>query len=210
MPNFPPQVTAALIGLAGIIVGLLLRGIGSWLWHLATKGPTKDRAALIGTMADAIAKMRASGISQDDLDQFERYLKGKAEPSAVIAQPTSDTEVDTKSISYFEGGMEPFEPNTQMAMNLLAQAKAIDVEAQIHRRLDRLKEVAGEDQVEMVDAAQAAWEAYRDAQARVATEPFAGGSIRHLIWWSEIRVASVERLKQIEAEIAQREADALL
>lgn len=210
MPNFQPQVTAALIGLAGIVVGLLLRGVGSWLWHLATKGPTKDRAALIGTMTDTIAKMKASGISQDDLGQFERYLKGKAEPNSVIAQPNSDTRVDTKSISYFEQGMEPFEPNTQMAMNLLAQAKAIDVESQIHWRLDRLKEIAGEDQVEMIDAAQAAWEAYRDAQARVATEPFAGGSIRGLIWWSEIRVASVERLKQIEAEIAQREADARL
>lgn len=210
MPNLQPQVTAALIGLAGIIVGLLLRGIGSWLWHLATKGPTKDRAALIGTMADTIAKMKASGISQDDLDQFERYLKGKAEPGAVLAQPNLDVEVDTKSISYFEEGMEPFEPNTQMAMNLLAQAKAIDVEAQIHWRLNHLKEIAGKDQVELIDASQSAWEAYRDAQAKAATEPFTGGSIRHLIWWSEIRVASVERLKQIEAEIAQREAEARL
>lgn len=210
MPNFQPQITVALIGLAGVIIGLLLRGIGSWLWHLTTKGPTKDRAALIGTMADTIAKMKMSGISQDDLDKFERYLKGKAEPSMVIAQPSSDAELDTTSISYFEGGMEPFEPNTQAAMNLLAEAKATDVEAQIRARLHRLKEIAGEDQVEMIDTAQSAWETYRDAQARVATEPFAGGSIRHLVWWSEVRVAGVERLKQIETEIAQREADALL
>jgi uncharacterized protein YecT (DUF1311 family) len=86
----------------------------------------------------------------------------------------------------------------------------VDVDARIGARLYRLKELAGEDNVELIDKAQEAWEAYRDAQATVAIEPFAGGSIRHLIWWSEVRVLSVARLKQIEAEITQREADALL
>jgi uncharacterized protein YecT (DUF1311 family) len=161
-------------------------------------------------MADTIAKMKGGGVSEGDLENFEKYLKGKPRPDLVIAQPAPEIEIDTTSMAYFENGMEPFDPNTQAAMNMLAEAKVVDVDARIGARLYRLKELAGEDNVELIDKAQEAWEAYRDAQATVAIEPFAGGSIRHLIWWSEVRVLSVARLKQIEAEITQREADALL
>lgn len=83
MTNLQPQVLAALIALGGVIVGLLLRGLGAWVWHLTTKGPTKDRAALIGTMADTIAKMKCGGVSEGDLENFEKYLKGKPRPDLV-------------------------------------------------------------------------------------------------------------------------------
>lgn len=211
MPNLQPQTLVALIGLAGVIVGFLLRGVGVWLWRLVTKGAISDRAALMGTMADTIAKMRETGVSQDDLDRFEHYLKGKARPDLAISGATAaNLTVDTTSIEYFENGMEPFDPNTQAAMNMVAEAKAIDIEAHINARLRHLKFLANEGDGEAIDQAQAAWVSYRDAQAKVAVEPFAGGSIRHLIWWSEVRVASVARLKQIDSEIAQRESDATI
>ncbi len=201
----------ALIGLSGGIGALLLRGAGVWLWRLVTKGAISDRAALMGTMAETIAKMRESGVSQDDLDRFEHYLKGKARPDlAIIGAPAANLEIDTTSIEYFENGMEPFDPNTQAAMNMVAEAKVIDIEAHIYARLHHLKLLANEEDGEAIDKAQAAWVSYRDAQAKVAVEPFAGGSIRHLIWWSEIRVASVERLKQIDSAIAKHDPDALI
>lgn len=207
-----PQATLAVgaITVLAAVATLLLKGAGTVAWRWATGGALQDKARLYASMTETIGKMKAAGVSQQDLERFKAYLKGKAAPLEVLASKAGDTEQGAESLApwlhpeYYERGMEPYEPETQVAMNMVAEAKVLDVEARMRHVLWELERQIDEEDKELLNTAQQAWEIYRDHQAKFSSQPFSGGSIRTLIEFSERRTLTVRRLAEVQADLDQR------
>ena len=75
----------AVIGLAGGLLGWLGRGLTFVLRRWWTGAPRQEQAAYLNSVADLAAKLRANGMTLNDVHQLESIMRSPAVASSTAA-----------------------------------------------------------------------------------------------------------------------------
>ena len=169
------------------IIAAVLTALGFVARRHFTKASRHEQAALYSALTDLRTKMASANVSFTDLDAFEAQIRSKVREA--------DMQLATENA-------EPDRYWTQSEMNHRAYA---EYEVENAKLLQAMAELGGLiDEDHLCQAAQEAWEIYRDREADFAAGEFEGGSIQPLIRATELSVLTRERVARIEATIKDR------
>lgn len=88
-------------------------------------------------------------------------------------------------------------PKTQMSMNLQAAGGLRNEEERLAARIERVKALPGIN-VAVLEAVQAVWQRFADAQADLVASQVEGGSMHSMIWAGEKESLVKDRIEQLE------------
>jgi len=191
----------ALIGTAALLVGGFLgwlgRGLGFVLSRWWTGSTKQERAAYLNTVADFAGKMRANGLTIDDVRQFESIMHDPsvaASPAVanVIAQSAQDAE------------HEPMAFQSNVAMKARAGAAYAVAEARLEQALMDLRLLIGEHELDHIEAAQEHWRAYRSELEDAALREFEGGTQATLALTMVGLAETERRTAEVRAQVEER------
>lgn len=191
----------ALIGTAALLVGGFLgwvgRGVGFMLSRWWTGSKKHDRAAYLNSVADLAAKMRANGMTIEEVSQLEEVMQN---PSVAASQAASGV------VEQLASGPED-EPTAFMsnyAMKARTGAAYGVAEAHLDQALMDLRLLIGEHEWEHIEKAQGHWRAYRRSLEDAALREYEGGTHATLAM-SLVGLAETERrTAEIRAQVDER------
>lgn len=175
-------------GVVVAVVAASLTAIGFLSKRWATGARRQERAGLYATLADLSGKMKAAGISLDDLDAIEAQLRAKVRQADAAISATE----------------EPDRYWSQVEMNGRAFSALQVAEAKMGVELVDLSGRLDDRQQHELDDAQAAWLEYRDRHSSFVAGEYEGGSILPLVHASESTLLTNERTAQVAAINADR------
>lgn len=188
--------TAAL--LVGGFIGWLGRGAGFVLKRWWTGSPKQERATYLNTVADLGAKLRAHGMTMDEVRKLEEVVQN---PS-VQSSSTANQVVEQLSADADDAEPEAFQSN--MAMKMRTSAAYEVAEAKLNQALMDLRLLVGEHEWECIEKAQRHWRAYRSALEDWALREWDGGTGATLAM-AFIGMAETERrADEIRAQVKER------
>lgn len=185
--------------------GIAVPAAGFLLRRALTGARHQERVTLYGGLAEIAAKMKTAGVSQEDVEAVDAYVRGKRQRRTALAKlpgAAADAAAAEAALAPSSSAEEPEGYWTQAAMNQRAAASYATAIAQLREVLLELEHYDGAGLWE----AQAAWEAFRDKQAELAAAEFEGGSIVPLIRASEAASLTEERIAWARARLAELKA----
>ncbi|WP_288757097.1 lysozyme inhibitor LprI family protein [uncultured Brevundimonas sp.] len=194
--NIPIPVIVAVVGLTGLVLGWFINGLGFLLKRKLAGTPKTERAAYLNTVTDLAAKMRASGMTIEDVHAFEAALRNPAVASSEAATGVVD------ALDLDEG---PRAFDTNYAMKSRARAAYDVAEAQLSQALTDLRLLSGGDN-EMLDEVQKRWTEYRTALEDRELARYQGGTHATLALALAGLAETERRTEEIRAEVAERSA----
>lgn len=191
----------------------LVAGLGYLIKRRITRAGTIDGVDRRLKLAELNKSLRDQDITVADLDALEAEIDGKRAASlreaadqldAIDAAPGGD--LDAAPAGALEQDFEArgYEPRTQAAMNMLAHSRLVEAEARLSDAFTEIMLMVDERERPLLQAAQDAWESYRDRQAEFAAAEFEGGSIQPLIRSSQMRSITLARVAELESDIRYR------
>ena len=186
----------AAIGVAGGLVGWLGRGLTFVLWRWWTGAPRQEQAAYLNSLADLAAKLRASGMTLDDVHQLESIMRSPA-----VASSTAASEVVEALADDVEG---PSAFHSNVAMKARTGAAYRVAEAQLEQALMDLRLLLSDHEYEALEAAQERWREYRRALEDCALREFEGGTHATLALVLSGLSETERRTEEIRAQVAER------
>ena len=194
--TIPIPLLVAGVGLAGIALGWFVNGLGFLLKRKLTGTPKSERAAYLNTVTDLAAKLRASGMTIEEVHAFEAVLRNPAVASSEAASGVIDT-VD------LHDGPRAFDTN--FAMKARARAAYDVAEAQLNQALTDLRLLSGGDDPKL-DEVQDRWTAYRTALENRELAKYQGGSHATLALALAGLAETERRTEEVRTEVAERSA----
>lgn len=185
---------------AGTLVGGLLgwfgKGIAFLLARWWTKSPKQEKASYLNTVADLAGKLRAQGMTIDEVRQFEEVLQS---PSIKASQGA------TRAVEQL-ANKEPDAFNSNYGMKTRTAAELGVAEAKLNQALQDLHLLVGEDEWALTEKAQALWAEYRDVLAEAARIEFDGGTHAGLAAVLTALAETDRRSEEVRALVAERAA----
>jgi uncharacterized protein YecT (DUF1311 family) len=180
-------------------LGMLLGGAavtaaGFFLKRLLSGAATQERITRYAGLADIASKMKAHGLSKNDVLAVEQFIRGKEREAEIAAEDEPVPEQIDESRN------EPAGYWTQTAMNQRAAAAYRVADAQLRQVLLELEHYCGDE----FYRAQKAWEEFRDRQVEFARSEWDGGSIAPLIAAVEAETLTRQRIAWAQATLEQR------
>jgi uncharacterized protein YecT (DUF1311 family) len=165
-----PQATliVAAITLVGGLVGWFGRGFTFLLHRWWTGAPKREDAAYLHSVVDLAGKMQASGMTMNEVRQFESIMRAPA----VASSPGANEVVDSMS----SAEAEPAAFQTNVGMQVRTRAAHDVADAALEQAVTDLHLMMGERESELLNSAQEHWRAYRDALVQCAYYEYEGGS----------------------------------
>ncbi|MCL6740577.1 hypothetical protein LZ518_05455 [Sphingomonas sp. RB56-2] len=188
--------TAAL--LFGGFLGWLGRGAGFVLKRLLTGSPKQERATYLNTVADLGAKLRAHGMTIQEV----RKLEDAVQNPSLESSSTANQVVEQLSAEADDSEPEAFQSN--MAMKMRTSAAYEVAEAKLNQALMDLRLLVGEHEWECVEAAQGHWQAYRGALEDWALREWDGGTGATLAMQLVGMAETERRADEIAAQVKER------
>ena len=194
MTTVPGPLLIAGVGFVGLVLGWFVNGLGFLLKRKLTGTPKTERAAYLNNVTDLAAKLRASGMTIDDVHAFEAVLRNPA---------VASSEAASNVIDHDNFDDEPHAFHTNFAMKSRARAAYDVAEAQLGQALMDLRLLSGgEDQ--KLDEVQECWVAYRTALENRELARYEGGTHATLALALAGLAETERRTEEVRAEVAQR------
>ena len=196
MTTVPVSLLVAGVGLVGVVLGWFVHGLGFLLKRKLTGTPKSERAAYLNNVTDLAAKLRASGMTINDVHAFEAVLRNPAIASSEAASNVID-----------EGGVsdEPDAFHSNFAMKSRARAAYDVAEAQLGEALMDLRLLSGGND-EALDEVQERWLAYRTALENREMAKYHGGTHATLALALAGLAETERRTEEVRAEVVERAA----
>ena len=194
--TIPVPVIVAGVGLAGLVLGWFINGLGFLVKRKLAGMPKSERAAYLNTVTDLAAKMRASGMTIEEVHAFEAALRNPA----VVSSEAATSVIDSVDL---DDGPRAFDTNYAMKSRTRA---AYDVaEAQLSQATTDLQLLSsGED--ETLIEVQRRWTDYRTALEDREMARYKGGTHATLALALAGIAETERRTEEVRAEVAERSA----
>lgn len=194
--TIPVPVIVAGVGLTGLVLGWFINGLGFLLKRKLAETPKSERAAYLNTVADLAAKMRASGMTIEEVHAFEAALRNPAVASSVAAISVVDS-VDLDDA--------PRAFDTNYAMKSRTRAAYDVAEAQLSQALTDLQLLSGGEDETLIEV-QKRWTDYRTALEGREMARYQGGTHATLALALAGLAETERRTEEVRAEVAERSA----
>jgi hypothetical protein len=189
---------AAVISFAAGLLGWLGRGLTFVLRRWWTGAPRQEQAAYLNSVADLAAKLRANGMTLNEVHQLEGIMRSPA-----VASSTGASAV-VEALAKDAEGPSAFHSN--FAMKARTGAAYGVSEAQLRQALLDLRLLLSDREYEAVETAQDRWREYRLALEECARRQSEGGSNATLAMVVSGLSETERRAKEILAQVAERSA----
>jgi uncharacterized protein YecT (DUF1311 family) len=192
-------------GLLGGLVGWLGRGLSFVLKRWWTGSGKQERATYLNTVADFAAKMRAHGVTLDDVRELEAVMQNPAVASSpaatevverVAAEVSEQADTDDQPMAFL----------TNYAMKVRTGESYKVAEAELDQALADLQLLLGEREWACVQEAQEHWRAYRNALSESARLEFEGGTHAGLAATFVGLTETERRTAQVREQVNERAA----
>lgn len=184
----------------GILLALL-GAAGTALWYLVRryneKHPVNEEIDRLKRLADLKASLDAHQYSIDDIRQLEAQLMGKA----IVAKNLSESFAE-EAAKYRSALMSKAECQAEMSM--AAYEAYQRSEKRLAQAIENLKAYMEPEEIEALDASQAAWRAYQEKYAEAVTIQYGAGTIRPMLYATELESITIARVIELKAEYNQR------
>ncbi len=196
LTNTQVTLLVAGVGLVAGFVGWLGRGLTFVLHRWWTGSPKRDDAAYLNSVADLATKLRANGMTIEDVRQLETIMRN---PSAI----------GSDAVAHIVGDMadeaaEPAAFHSNVAMKGRTGAEYAVAEAKLEQALLDLNLLLDEHENEALEAVQARWFEYRAALQDLAAREFEGGTHAPLAAMFEGLTETERRTAEIRAQVVER------
>jgi len=192
----------ALIGTAALLIGGFIgwlgRGAGFVLKRWLTGSPKQERATYLNTVADLGAKLRAHGMTMDEVQKLEDAVQNPSVQSSSTANQV------VKQLSAEADDAEPEAFQSNMAMKMRTDAAYEVAEAKLKQALMDLRLLVGEHEWVCVETAQGHWQAYRRALEDWALREWDGGTGATLAMQLIGMAETERRADEIRAQVKER------
>jgi len=166
--DMPIELLLALVAAGAGFLGWLGRGATFMLGRWVVGSPKTERASYFNTVADLAAKLRANGMSVEDLTALESAIRSPTIPT---------TSSSSGALEQLADDHEPRAFQSTAAMRGRAHAAYEVAEARLGQALMDLQILLDEgDELTSLQAAQTAWLEYRNALEARAMAEFGGGT----------------------------------
>ena len=196
MNSIPTPLVVAGVGLVGVALGWGVNGIGFILKRKLAGAPKTERAAYLTTVTDLAAKLRANGMTIDEVHAFEAVMRSPA----VVSSEAASNVIDPADQ---DDGRGSFDSN--YAMKSRARAAYDVAEAQLAQALMDLRLLSGGED-EKLDEVQKRWEEYRTAIEDREMSKYAGGTHATLAMALAGLAETERRTEEVRAEASERTA----
>lgn len=193
--HIPVPLLVAGVGLAGIVLGWAANGIAFFTNRALTGASKTERAAYLNNVTDLAGKLRASGMTLNDVHAFESVMR-----SASVASSAGAGAVVGELVS----SSEPSAFSSNVAMKGRVGAAYQVAEAKLEQALLDLHLLLGEDEHELLDQAQEAWAVYRRILEDRSLREYDGGTHAPLAAIATGLAETERRTDQILAEVEER------
>lgn len=194
--NIPVPLLVAGVGLTGMVLGWFANGLGFLMKRRLAGTPKSERAAYLNTVTDLAAKLRASGMTLEEVHAFEAALRNPA----VVSSEAATSVIDTADL---EDGPRAFDTN--FAMKTRARAAYDVAEVKLSQALMDLRLLSGGDD-EKLDEVQQRWTDYRTALEDREMSKYQGGSHATLALALAGLAETERRTEEVRAEVTERAA----
>lgn len=193
-----PQATllVATITTLGALIGWLGRGSAFLLRRWWTATPQQEQAAYLNSVADLAGKLRAHGMTIDDVRQLEAIMRSPA----LAGRPSATQLFDVVS----EEAAEPDAFGTNNAIKARTHAAYDVANAQLEQAIMDLRLLVRHDEVDALLGAHERWRAYRKALEESAGMEFRGGTHEPLAGLIAGLAETERRTAEIRASVAER------
>jgi uncharacterized protein YecT (DUF1311 family) len=192
------QVTllVTVVGLFGGLVGWFGKGLAFLLTRWWTGSPKQERATYLNTVADLGAKLRANGMTIEDVRSLEAVVQNPSIQNSVSAVQIVEQMADARESQAFQ---------SNYAMKLRTSATLEVAKATLQQTLMEMQLIVGQRREwQAIAQAQEHWEAYRDALMQAAALEYEGGTHAGLAA-GLMGVAETERrASEIRAQVEER------
>jgi len=190
-----PQAT--LIGAVLVLIGGLVgRGFAFVLKRRMTGAPKHEQAAYFNSVADLAGKLRAHGMTIEDVQDLEALMRNPA----IAASPAANEAVE----AMVEDADEPQAFQSNAAMRARASAAFEVAEAKLMQALMDLRLLIDIEENVALNAVQSAWAEYRKELTLFASLEFGSGTHAPLAG-TLARLAETERrAAEVRAQVKER------
>ena len=185
------------VGLVAAVVGWIGRGLSFVLARWWTNSPKHDRATYLNSVADLAAKLRANGMTIEDVSQLEGIMHN---PNVVQSNAAN------KVVEELAEESEPEAFHSNFAMKARTGAAYTVAEAQLEQALMDLRLLISEEQAEVLDEVQKTWQEYRHSIEDYALREYKGGTHATLALALAGLSETERRTEEVRREIADRAA----
>lgn len=189
-----PLVTV--VGLAGVVVGWLGRGLAFVLRRWWTGSPKHDNATYLNSVADLATKLRANGMTIEDVRQLEAIMRNPT----VAASDTANQVIE----EMMDDVREPDAFQSYVAMKARMAAAHDVAEAKLEQALMDLRLLIAEHEGGALENAQDRWREYRTALGDCALREYEGGTHAPLAMIFAELSETERRTEEIRATIRER------
>jgi uncharacterized protein YecT (DUF1311 family) len=201
MDNLTAQQVTLLIAASGIVggfIGWLGKGVTFLLTRWWTGSPKQERATYLNSVADLAGKLRANGMTWDEVRQFEAVVQNPSVQSSLAAtQVVEQLSADADAIE-----PEAFQNNVAMKMRMSAAYEVAN--AKLNQALMDLRLLMGGAEWEQMEEAQKHWKAYRDGLECSALHEYEGGTNATLAMAFVGMAETERRADEIRAQVKER------
>lgn len=180
-----------------LVIGGVIASLGFLAKRRIEKRGTDEQLARHERLLAINKEMTAQRVSAADLHRLELVLTNRALPTEL--PPTSAISVTT-----FLDRRDASEIVTQAELNGIANDRALEASQKLYSAVAEVSADLPPERRQYLEVAQAAWEAFRDADAAFAASMFEGGAIAPTIYHIERASSAAKRelelLRQHEFE----------
>lgn len=193
--NIPVPLLVAGVGLVGIALGWMGNAIAFFAKRKLTGASKTERAAYLSNLTDLSGKLQASGMTLNDVHEFESVMS-----SAPVASSAGAGAI----IGELASSSEPSAFSSNAAMRGRVGAAYQVAEAKLEQALLDLHLLLGEDEHELLDQAQETWVVYRRILEDRSLREYSGGTHAPLAAIATGLAETERRTDQILAEVEER------
>lgn len=195
-----PQVSllVAVVAMLGGLLGWLGRGMAFVLKRWWTKSPKHEEATYFNIVADLGGKLRAHGMTMEDVRQLEAIIRDPSIASSKSALRIVEEVVDE--------AREPDAFHSNAAMKARTSAEYDVADAKLQQSLLDLKLLMPESEITALSAAQERWTEYRAALEECSRREYEGGTHSSLAGLFAGLAETERRTEEIRGQIIERSA----
>ena len=181
----------AFLFLAGTGSTILVFLVQRWIKGEATSEKIERAEKLLSINE----KMRAQGMSPDDLTELQKNL---------ISKRTDERQIeDNLQLETISAARIRPEFMTQLEMNAHAYQMYELATNKLSFIIDEIEQISNDHQKDQLRASQNAWEKYRDRQGAFAASFYEGGSIQPMMQSAELERMTLERAALLKSHLQE-------
>ncbi|MES2174894.1 MAG: lysozyme inhibitor LprI family protein [Pseudomonadota bacterium] len=196
--TIPSALHVALIAFVGGLAGWVGHGFSFVLKRWWTGSPKHDQANYLSTVADLGVKLRANGMTMEDVRQLEAIMRDPSISSSTTAQRVVE--------DFAEDASEPDAFHSNVAMKARTGAAYEVAEAKLQQVLMDLQLLLSERENGALEIAQQHWREYRRALEDCALLEYGGGTHAPLAMVFAGLNETERRADELRAQVGQRSA----